>query len=340
MFEETSDFYEKAEGRRAFFGLFGKHRAWADHMDDLGMESPTLMSFKRSLYLDGIRKVIDSGFWKELPEEDKIPAWGHRMFVHGKDGLLLAQIWESKDQRGRREYPLVAAIHIGTGQLPASLDPLWSIFDEIRSMAESAETQEEVREISVHIPSLIESSMRQIHPMGEEGLDFHQRGQFLSSPVMGEQEIGLCRFLYRVSVDLKDFLPGRPYSNEARTFRLPIAEDMGTGSLLAYLNLLRTQIGRSYPVVLCQTMEDGHLDLTVGEMSERYVAELKCSRKKVALVTDVNFNIPDDISNRIRDVIGTFSAEPLSEVMIIADPDAKEKGKSFFGSIINRISKR
>ncbi len=340
MFREPPEFFEKVGGRRAFFGLFGKHRAWADHMDDQGMESPTLIEFKKRLYLDGIRGVIDSGFWKEMPDEDKVPKWGHRMLVHSGDGILLAVLWQSKDQRGRSEYPLIAAIHVATGHLPLSLEPLWAIFDELEAPFKEAESQEEVRRLADRVPDMIDKTMRSVRPLPEDGLPIVDRQQFLSSSAMGDQQEGLYRFLYRVSVDLKDFLPGRPTATEPRAFRLPLVEDMGEGGLIAYLNLLRSQIGKRYTVVMCQTLGAGYFDLSVGGMHERFVADLKCSRKKVALVTDVAFNIPDDTGARIQDVIATFSTEPLNQVLILADPEAKEKGKSFFGSIMNRLSNK
>src|SRR5579862_6325420 len=45
---------------------FGKHPGWNDHLDDLGLETDSLINAKRLLYLQGISQNIDSGAWEKL----------------------------------------------------------------------------------------------------------------------------------------------------------------------------------------------------------------------------------------------------------------------------------
>ena len=262
------------------------------------------------------------------------------MLVHGEKGLLLARIWESKDQRGRSEYPLVAAIHVATGHLPASLEPLWAVLDHFHGQAVAADSQDDVRAAAASTLAQINGAMGQIQPMDEGGLPVGERQQFLSSSAFPAQEVGISRLLYRVSVELKDFLPGRPVVQQTRAFRVPLHADMGGNALLAYNNLIRTQIARSYQVSQIVSPDGSFLDLIVGLLDGQVVRNAKLNLTKLPCITDVPFNIPAETERRIFDAYSTFSAEPVSEVIVIADPSAREKGTSFFGSIINRFSNR
>ena len=336
MFEETTDFFESAGNRRAFCGLFGKHPAWSDHMTVFGMESPTLREFKRRFYADSLRDVIDSGKWRKA-EEDWL-AWNHRLLIHHPSGLLLGRIVSSQDEKGRQEYPLVLLLHVASGVLPVSLEGLWACFDDFLEICQKEKTQEAVRERFAEFPRQIELAMRTLQPMPEEGPEPSVRQRFLSSSAFGEQEIGLERLLYRFSADLLDWAPGKKGGSDSPLFRVPIREDMGPEVFLCYLTLLRTQIGKRFPVTLLRSMDGNFGELSLDCLPKEMVERMRTPVINEPLLSEVAYHIPDSVAGRIRDVMGIYSAESLKDVMVIADPKAKEKGTSFFGSFVNKFT--
>ncbi|MBX9735945.1 MAG: hypothetical protein K2X32_03385, partial [Phycisphaerales bacterium] len=52
---------------------FGKHPAWDDHIDDVGLSTDELVDARRTLYADCIAGSIDSGAWG-APDQPP-PAW-------------------------------------------------------------------------------------------------------------------------------------------------------------------------------------------------------------------------------------------------------------------------
>ena len=51
---------------RVILAGFGKHPAWDDHIDDIGLETESLVIAKRVIYSEGIASQISSGAWNQL----------------------------------------------------------------------------------------------------------------------------------------------------------------------------------------------------------------------------------------------------------------------------------
>ena len=101
----------------ATLALFGKHPAWNDHMDDLGLATPSLRTCKRLLYLQGIAANA-----AREHVESTAPAPYRHTILWARDGEgILIRIVESADGRGRSFFPLVAAVHLGLADAERSL---------------------------------------------------------------------------------------------------------------------------------------------------------------------------------------------------------------------------
>ena len=116
-----SDFFKKflledprklsAAGRYVGLAAFGKHPGWDDHVEDLGLETQSLILAKTILYVNGIGGQIDSGAWEKLDATQQVPAFNH-IFVWQRSGqFLLGRLWSSSDGKGRTRYPMVVCAH-------------------------------------------------------------------------------------------------------------------------------------------------------------------------------------------------------------------------------------
>src|SRR6266849_10975920 len=117
-----SDFYKKflgadlrktggSSGRQVFLGAFGKHPGWDDHVEDLGLESESLIIAKTLLYVEGIGSQIDKGDWDKLDAHQQISAFKHIFFWQRSGQFLVGRMWSSSDGKGRTRYPMIACAH-------------------------------------------------------------------------------------------------------------------------------------------------------------------------------------------------------------------------------------
>src|SRR5260370_12574366 len=80
-----SDFYKKflledvrklgtSSARQIFLGAFGKHPGWDDHVEDLGLETESLIYAKTLLYVQGIGAQIHSRTSRKMQPPPEHPA--------------------------------------------------------------------------------------------------------------------------------------------------------------------------------------------------------------------------------------------------------------------------
>ncbi len=95
------------------FATFGKHPSAADHLEDLGLTTPSLTAFKQGLYTDGIITCLARQSWiKYVPAMTPVP-YDHSLLVIGPASWIAARFTQSTDTSGRDQFPLVTAIHGG-----------------------------------------------------------------------------------------------------------------------------------------------------------------------------------------------------------------------------------
>jgi hypothetical protein len=128
---------------------FGKHPAWDDHIDDMGLKTETLVLTKQYLYSEGIANQLASGAWDQIEKSGNVIEFDHR-FVWGRDRqAIVGAIWSSTDRKGRTRFPLVICAQAGfTGA--RSVDLLFDPIERLGALCRQAKTQEEIREAFNH----------------------------------------------------------------------------------------------------------------------------------------------------------------------------------------------
>jgi hypothetical protein len=97
---------DRLHGRMHVAG-FGKHPAWDDHIDDIGLATETLVMAKQFIYSEGIASQLASGAWDQIERSRHAIEFDHR-FVWGRDEhSILGAIWASTDGKGRDRFPMV-----------------------------------------------------------------------------------------------------------------------------------------------------------------------------------------------------------------------------------------
>jgi len=135
------DHAREKRGGQLTLALFGKHPAWDDHMDDLGMTTPSLRTCKRLLYIQGL--AANAARPAVLPYRHLL------LWARGPEMILLRMV-ESEDGRGRNFFPLIGAVHFTAtsveGALASLITPLRSFVNQARQLP----TRDQVRDLHHH----------------------------------------------------------------------------------------------------------------------------------------------------------------------------------------------
>jgi hypothetical protein len=115
---------------RVYLAAFGKHPAWDDHMDDIGLETESLVTLKRVLYLEGITRNLATGAWERLDDSARLPGFNHLFRWQRGSQFLVGTIMASRDGKGRSHYPLILCAHIIGPPAPIAA----TIEDTLRSL--------------------------------------------------------------------------------------------------------------------------------------------------------------------------------------------------------------
>ena len=124
---------------------FGKHPAWDDHIDDIGLTTETLVLTKQLLYSEGIATHLASGAWDQIEKSGNAIEFDHR-FVWGRDQqAIVGAIWASADRKGRARFPLAICVQSGLDG-PRAVDLLFDFLERLGTVCRTAKTQEQIHE--------------------------------------------------------------------------------------------------------------------------------------------------------------------------------------------------
>jgi hypothetical protein len=122
---------------------FGKHPAWDDHIDDIGLETESLVIAKQVIYSEGIASQISSGAWNQLENSRHAIDFDHR-FVWGRSNQsLVGGIWASIDGKGRTLFPMVICVQ-SDGKALVVVGRFLSAIERLRKIWKQAKTKESV----------------------------------------------------------------------------------------------------------------------------------------------------------------------------------------------------
>src|SRR6202011_2482738 len=123
---------------------FGKHPAWDDHIDDIGLTTESLVLTKQLLYSEGIATHLASGAWDQIERSGNAIEFDHR-FVWGRDQqAIVGAIWSSADRKGRARFPLVICAQADFEGVRA-IDYLFDPVERLGALCRETKTQEETR---------------------------------------------------------------------------------------------------------------------------------------------------------------------------------------------------
>jgi len=126
---------------------FGKHPAWADHLDLVEGDEVALRRAEHSLMVDGIESAVNAGGWRRLSESqpDRLLPFAHGWLLSAPGLVLLGRMLESRDGIGRSRYPFVLAARLPAGNARELVTAAASALTRLESACVSASSLEELR---------------------------------------------------------------------------------------------------------------------------------------------------------------------------------------------------
>src|SRR6187402_605253 len=131
----------------AAFAIFGKHPAWADHMEDLGLATPALAAFKRQFYVDGLGGCVARSVWSEDLPGGAPPPYDHGLLTVAAEGWIAARFVHSLDAGGRGQYPLVACLQGTDDEELGASAAIWPWLETQLAAAREAARPELLRQV-------------------------------------------------------------------------------------------------------------------------------------------------------------------------------------------------
>jgi hypothetical protein len=107
----NEDWENLPQAPRVYVGAFGKHPAWNDHMDDVGLLTSSLVMLRRSLYGTGIASQIESAAWDRAGADKTLSTFDHTLVWRRGGESLTGRIWSSRDGIGRALFPMTVVVH-------------------------------------------------------------------------------------------------------------------------------------------------------------------------------------------------------------------------------------
>jgi hypothetical protein len=133
-------------GGRLHVAGFGKHPAWDDHIDDIGLETETLVIAKQLLYSQGIAGQLASGAWDQLEKTSQSLDFDHRFIWARKGQALVGTILASIDGKGRARFPMVVCLQAEMSVLQAILLYL-PFVESLGKRCQAAVSRQDFREL-------------------------------------------------------------------------------------------------------------------------------------------------------------------------------------------------
>lgn len=286
---------------------FGKHAAWDDHMEDIGLDTDVLAALKNVLYLEGIGRNIDKGAWGKDKAQPSPRDYGHEFLWSKGSDIVAGRLWPSRDGKGRSEYPMVLCAHCCGLPLDFAVEKAFPLLEHGERLCIESDSADKVREVvtnsRLQLAQLAESNLRITDP----DVDYHRASSELASQFTAQTgSEGLVRILYRMDRDGVGICqaPGRTVFVEQRTYtRVPASPDQHRRTASLWTQFIMGRLGPTATVLVLMPLGDPWMDIIVGEFGSKELYCLRASLEVIPLDSDVAYEIDAAFRQNVNSIL-------------------------------------
>jgi hypothetical protein len=291
---ENEGIFSRKSKPAIYLGAYGKHPGWDDHIDDIGLDTESLLLGKQVFYIDGIGGQIDSGEWDKLQEHQRLPEFKHVILWKRGNAFLIGRIWSSRDGKNRTKYPMIACAHCVSVPLAWGLTNVLPALQEIEKLCKGTTSAEEVRDIVRRSLVALRGALGSAAASQSNG----KEAALIDQLGLANQQEKLFRITYHVCTRLGRCLPNasRDGGGDATSgqVRLPAASGLVSQTLEFWTQFLESQFGTGVPILLALPIEQKWLDATTGEPTSRDFYSLRVTPEVLAIASEVPYEIDDE----------------------------------------------
>ncbi len=285
--------------RQIFLGAFGKHPGWDDHIDDIGLETESLVEAKRLLYLEGISAQI--GAWEQLDGGATIEF--RHVFVWQREGqTLIGRMWTSSDGKKRTRYPMVVCAHCVGTSLPFVLEILLPWLEEMQTRAMATKSPDDVREMVAQFRDALRAWLVATDET-DAPPEFDAEAFFNEIDLVGEEDrmVKTLWQLHESQYAAGKYKPRTGWSPEH--VRVLASAASPSRSIYFWKQVLASQLDPSAPVLLAVPLDQYWMDVIAGEPTPRELFSLRASPRALSLAGDGASEPPDSFRETAREIL-------------------------------------
>ncbi len=286
--------------------VFGKHPAWADHIEDIPLRTPQLVRVREIFYERGIRKVFDEGLVAGLPESHRLAGFDHLALWEIDGAVVLMRLLRSTDAGGRSAYPLILCVQAPRTHLSFLLTHGADVLDALARDLHATHDGEDVRARVEQADASWQALSLQQHPDDPPGESPSAR----MTRALGADHTPLHRILFQMEREMASFMPAsgtRPRKVHAppRHIRLPRHDENPLVALRDWLDFLREHLAGGVPVLVATPMGEDYCDAVVGEADARALAALLTTRAAHEPASEIAYELDDAFIERAETALAS-----------------------------------
>lgn len=299
----------KGPPERVFAAAFGKHPAWDDHIDDIGLQTDTLVAVKRMLYIQGIGGNVDAGSWDKLGSDQPVEKFGHIFAWRINGVIVVGRLWPSRDGKGRTSYPMVVCVQCARLPLSWIFENILPRLKGIEQACNGTSSADDVRKIIEDAQSQFRQLTQQWEPGPTVSTDCS--GSVLTRlaqlPEMGPERQGLHRILYHIDREVLQTPAGAGKSQGLRptSLRVPSSCPAMKENALSWISFLWTRFGPNTPILVLMPTENPWMDIVIGEPTDSHLFCLRASLGAVPLTSSIPYHMGDEFVAGVNQLIDT-----------------------------------
>jgi hypothetical protein len=279
---------------RVCLGAFGKHPGWDDHMDDLGLETESLLLARHLLYVQGIGGQLNSGAWERLDEAARLPAIHHEFIWSRCSQVLAGRMWPSSDGKRRTLYPMAVCAHVFGLTSEACITSLLPLLEPVETRCRHSRTADEVRSIVLEALGQCMATVSSATIADLSRLSGTLTEQFIdgSLPVI----------LGEVRRTLAPYLRGefRERAKPAAGIRVPCPPELGFHDFVFWIRFFGALLDADAPVLFLKPVGQAWIDVIAGEPASGDLFPLRAGPAVVPVIGDAVPGVDERLRQEAR----------------------------------------
>lgn len=291
---------------RAYVAAFGKHPAWNDHVEDIGLDTDALVDLRRTLYIEGIGGNVDSGAWEALDERSRVDGFAHAFARLSSDSVVVGRLWSSTDGIGRTSYPFVVAADVAGLSAPDAIHvAMGHLVEAERACRAGSDRAAVIEAIRLCGDRMRAAIARPTVPDPAMSL-----GSLLRHPALGPRHQGVARIIYQLERDFAAYVRAgadgggtraRSVDLRPQHIRVPSCLGDAAASLGAWASFFAEYLDPACKLMLIRRVDGTWIDAIVGNPGPAQIFCLRASPVASPLASEVPYSIEPSLAARVAD---------------------------------------